>query len=160
MLAAQGYQESRLDQNAKGRSGAIGIMQVMPATGAEMKVGDIGHVGPNIHAGTKYMSRLMDRYFKDAKLDEQNRSLFAFACYNAGPANISKVRARAMQEGVNPDVWFNQVEHVAARMIGQETVQYVRNIFKYYVAYKLAQQTESERVQAIERLKSETKDAP
>jgi membrane-bound lytic murein transglycosylase MltF len=101
----------------------------------------------------------MDRYFKDAKFDEQNRSLFAFACYNAGPANISKVRLRAIQEGINPDVWFNQVEHVAARMIGQESVLYVRNIFKYYVAYKLAQQTEAERVQAIERLKSEAKDA-
>jgi membrane-bound lytic murein transglycosylase MltF len=159
MLAAQGYQESRLDQNAKSRTGAIGVMQVMPATGAEMKVGNILKVGPNIHAGTKYMARLMNRYFKDEKFDEQNRNLFAFASYNAGPANISKVRTRAMQEGVNPDVWFNQVEHVAARMIGQESVLYVRNIFKYYVAYKLAQQTEAERLQAIERLKSEAKDA-
>jgi membrane-bound lytic murein transglycosylase MltF len=159
MLAAQGYQESRLDQNAKSHVGAIGIMQVMPATGAEMKVGDIRHAAPNVHAGTKYMARLIDRYFKDAKFDEQNRNLFAFASYNAGPRNISKVRARAKKEGVNPDVWFNQVEHVAARMLGEEPVRYVRNVFKYYVAYKLAQQTEAERAEAIERLKSEAKDA-
>jgi membrane-bound lytic murein transglycosylase MltF len=159
MLAAQGYQESRLDQQVKSRVGAIGIMQVMPATGAAMKVGNILQIGPNIHAGTKYMSRLIDQYFKDADFDEQNRNLFAFASYNAGPGNISKVRIRAMTEGVNPDIWFNQVEHVAARLIGQEPVRYVRNVFKYYVAYKLAQQTEAERLQAIEQLKNDDKDS-
>lgn len=158
MLAAQGYQESRLDQNAKSQVGAIGIMQVMPATGAEMRVGDIRRVEPNIHAGTKYLARLMDNYFADAKFDEQNRSLFAFAAYNAGPANIARVRARAATEGVNPDVWFNEVEHVAARMLGQETVKYVRNVFKYNVAYKLAQETEADRAAALERLKSEAGD--
>jgi membrane-bound lytic murein transglycosylase MltF len=129
---------------------------VMPATGAEMRVGDIRRVEPNIHAGTKYLARLMENYFEDAKFDEQNRSLFAFAAYNAGPANISKVRRRAAAEGVNPDVWFNQVEHVAARMLGQETVKYVRNVFKYNVAYKLAQQTETDRAEALDRLKSES----
>jgi len=159
MLAAQGYQESRLNQNAKSQVGAIGIMQVMPATGAEMKVGDISRVEPNIHAGTKYLARLMDRYFPDATFDEQNRSLFAFAAYNAGPANIARVRARAAREGINPDVWFNEVEHVAARMLGQETVKYVRNVFKYNVAYKLAQETEAERAAALARLKNETKDS-
>jgi len=159
MLAAQGYQESRLDQRAKSRVGAIGIMQVMPATGAEMQVGNIRLAEPNIHAGTKYLARLMDRYFDGAHFDEQNRNLFAFAAYNAGPANISKVRRQAMTEGVNPDVWFNQVEHVAARMMGQETVRYVRNVFKYYVAYTLAQETESQRTEALQRLKSESKDA-
>ena len=159
MLAAQGYQESRLDQNARSRVGAIGIMQVMPTTGAEMRVGDIRRVEPNIHAGTKYLARLMDNYFKDAKFDEQNRNLFAFAAYNAGPSNISKVRTRAAAEGVNPDVWFNQVEHVAARMLGQETVKYVRNVFKYNVAYKLAQQTQTDRAEALERLKNESTDS-
>jgi membrane-bound lytic murein transglycosylase MltF len=158
MLAAQGYQESRLDQNAKSRVGAIGIMQLMPATGAEMNVGNIRLPEPNIHAGTKYLAWLMDRYFDDARFDEQNRNLFAFAAYNAGPANISKVRKQATAERVKPDVWFNQVEHVAARMMGQETVKYVRNVFKYYVAYTLAQQTEAERAEALERLKSESND--
>ena len=98
---------------------------------------------------------MMDTYFEDATFDEQNRSLFAFAAYNAGPANIAKVRARAAAEGVDPDVWFNQVEHVAARMLGQETVKYVRNVFKYNVAYRLAQQTDAGRAAALERLKTE-----
>jgi len=159
MLAAQGFQESRLDQSATSRVGAIGIMQVMPTTGAEMKVGDIRNVEPNIHAGTKYLARLIDNYFEDANFDEQNRNLFAFASYNAGPGNIAKVRTRAMTDGVNPDVWFNEVEQVAARVIGQEPVRYVRNVFKYYVAYKLAQQTEAERAEAIGRLKDEAKNA-
>ena len=155
MLAAQGYQESRLDQSARSKSGAIGIMQLMPSTGASMKVGDIKRLDPNVHAATKYMAHLMETYFKDAKFDEQNRTLFAFASYNAGPGNIAKVRARARADGVDPNVWFNQVERVAARTIGQEPVVYVRNVFKYYVAYKLAHQTETERVEALERLKNE-----
>jgi soluble lytic murein transglycosylase-like protein len=80
MLAAQGYQESQLDQNAKSAVGAIGIMQVMPATGAAMKVGDIRVAESNIHAGATYMDQLMSKYLADAKFDEVNRTLFAFAC--------------------------------------------------------------------------------
>jgi membrane-bound lytic murein transglycosylase MltF len=154
MLAAQGYQESRLDQDAKSHVGAIGIMQVMPETGKELKVGDIRKLEPNVHAGSKYLATLMDKYFQDAKFDEQNRTLFAFASYNAGPGNIRKVRRIAEQEGLNPDVWFNNVEHVAAKRIGQEPVQYVRNIFKYYVGYKLAQQVAEERAKAVEKVRA------
>jgi membrane-bound lytic murein transglycosylase MltF len=99
------------------------------------------------------MAQLMERYFKDAKFDEQNRTLFAFASYNAGPGNISKMRKRAVEEGLNPDVWFNNVEHVTARRIGQEPVQYVRNIYKYYVAYKLSRQIETDKKKAIEKVK-------
>ena len=110
MLAAQGYQESTLDQNKRSRVGAIGVMQIMPATGKELKVGDITRTEPNIHAGAKYMDQLMTRYFKDAKFDEQNRSLFAFASYNAGPGNISRMRKEAQKRGLDPDQWFNNVE--------------------------------------------------
>jgi membrane-bound lytic murein transglycosylase MltF len=158
MLAAQGYQESRLDQKAKSHVGAIGIMQVMPATGKELKVGDITKAESNVHAGSKYMAQLMERYFKDAKFDEQNRTLFAFASYNAGPGNIAKMRKRAAEEGLDPDVWFNNVEQVTARRIGQEPVQYVRNIYKYYVAYKLAQQVQAGRAQAIQKVKAGVKE--
>jgi membrane-bound lytic murein transglycosylase MltF len=137
MLAAQGYQESTLDQNAKSHVGAIGVMQIMPATGGELKVGDIRVVEPNIHAGTKYMDQLMTRYFQDAKFDEVNRPLFAFAAYNAGPGNIARMRKEAEKRGLDPDMWFNNVELVTAEKIGIETTTYVRNIFKYYAAYKL-----------------------
>jgi len=140
MLAAQGYQESTLDQNVKSPVGAIGVMQDMPATGAELKVGDIRQAEPNIHAGTKYMDQLMTRYFSDAKFDEQNRTLFAFASYNAGPGNISKMRKEAVKRGLDPDQWFNNVEIVTAEKIGIETTTYVRNIYKYYAAYKLVEQ--------------------
>jgi membrane-bound lytic murein transglycosylase MltF len=98
------YQESTLDQDAKSPVGAIGVMQVMPATGAELKVGDIRQAEPNIHAGAKYMDQLMTRYFRDAKFDEQNRTLFAFASYNAGPGNISKMRKEAAGRGLDPDL--------------------------------------------------------
>jgi membrane-bound lytic murein transglycosylase MltF len=142
MLAAQGYQESTLDQNVKSPVGAIGVMQVMPATGAELKVGDIHQAEPNIHAGTKYMDQLMTRYFSDAKFDDQNRTLFAFASYNAGPGNISRMRKEAVKRGLDPDQWFNNVEVVTAEKIGIETTTYVRNIFKYYAAYKLVEQAQ------------------
>ncbi|HQR72744.1 MAG TPA: transglycosylase SLT domain-containing protein [Burkholderiaceae bacterium] len=137
MLAAQGYQESRLDQNAKSHVGAVGVMQLMPATGKELGVGDIRKVEPNIHAGAKYMDQLMEKYFKDAKFDEQNRTLFAFASYNAGPGRIQQMRKLAASRGLNPDVWFNNVEIVTAEKVGMETTTYVRNIYKYYAAYKL-----------------------
>jgi membrane-bound lytic murein transglycosylase MltF len=140
MLAAQGYQESTLNQDAKSPVGAIGVMQVMPATGESLKVGDIRQAEPNIHAGTKYMDQLMTRYFQDAKFDEQNRTLFAFASYNAGPGNISKMRREAAKRGLDPDQWFNNVEIVTAEKIGMETTTYVRNIYKYYAAYKLVEQ--------------------
>ena len=100
-------------------------------------VGDIHLAEPNVHGGIKYMRHLIDYYFRDANFDEQNRTLFAFASYNAGPGRIAKLRREAQLRGLDPDTWFNNVEIVAARRIGQETVQYVRNIYKYYIAYRL-----------------------
>ena len=137
MLAAQGYQESQLDQNAKSAVGAIGVMQVMPATGASLKVGDVRITESNIHAGAKYMDQLMSRYFPDAKFSESNRPLFAFASYNCGPGNVAKMRKEAAKRGLDPDKWFNNVEVVTAEKIGTETTTYVRNIYKYYVSYRL-----------------------
>ncbi len=140
MLAAQGYQESQLDQAARSHVGAIGVMQLMPATGAEMKVGDITKIEQNIHAGTKYMDQLMTKFFPDAKFSPGNRPLFAFASYNAGPGNISKARKEAAKRGFDPDKWFNNVEIVVAERVGPEPTTYVRNIYKYYVAYSLTQE--------------------
>jgi len=152
MLAAQGYQESQLNQKAKSHVGAIGIMQVMPATGAELKVGDISIAENNVHAGTKYMDRLMGRYFKDAKFNEMDRCLFAFASYNAGPGSITRMRKEAMKRGLDPDVWFNNVEIITAEKIGIETTTYVRNIFKYYVSYKLILASQEAKAKAREAL--------
>ena len=154
MLAAQGYQESQLDQRARSHFGAIGVMQIMPATGKELKVGDIGQIEPNIHGGAKYLDQLMTRYFPDAKFDENERPLFAFASYNAGPGNIAKMRKEAAKRGLDPDRWFNNVELVTAEKIGIETTTYVRNIFKYYAAYKLLQQTQAAAAAARQQVTS------
>jgi membrane-bound lytic murein transglycosylase MltF len=137
MLAAQGYQESQLNQNAKSAVGAIGVMQIMPATGEALKVGDIHITEANIHGGAKYMDQLMTKYFPDAHFSEGNRPLFAFAAYNCGPGNVAKARKEAAKRGLDPDKWFNNVEVVVADQIGTETTTYVRNIYKFYVAYRL-----------------------
>lgn len=137
MLAAQGYQESHLKQEARGPSGALGVMQVLPSTGKSLKVGDIRQLEPNIHAGAKYLDELMARYFADVDFTDDDRTLFAFASYNAGPGTISRLRKEAVNRGLDPNRWFNNVELLVAEKVGWETTTYVRNIYKYYAAYKL-----------------------
>ena len=157
LMAAQGYQESGLDQAARSHVGAIGIMQVMPATGKDMNVGDITKLEPNIHAGVKYMQRLSDTYFKDEPLDPLNRGLMTFASYNAGPGRIRQLRKEAQRRGLNPNVWFGNVEQIASERIGRETVTYVSNIYKYYVAYRLVLEENERRVSAKKALKTSGK---
>jgi len=149
LMMAQGFQESRLDQTVKSHVGAIGVMQVMPATGKDMKVGDISRLDPNINAGVKYVRFMIDQYFKDEPMDELNKGLFAFASYNAGPARIRSLRKLAAQRGLNPNIWFNNVERVVAEKIGRETTTYVSNIYKYYVAYTLTLKEMKEKQQAV-----------
>lgn len=139
LMAAQGYQESQLDQSRRSDAGAIGVMQIMPATGRQMGVGDISELEANIHAGVKYVRFMLDTYYKDDSMDALNKVLFAFASYNAGPERIRALRREAVSLKLNPDVWFDNVERVAAERIGRETVQYVSNIYKYYIAYSLVQ---------------------
>ena len=145
LMAAQGYQESGLDHGRKSQVGAIGVMQVMPKTGADLKVGDIRQLEPNINAGIKYMRFMIDRYYADEPMDDLNKGLFAFASYNAGPARIRGLREKAAQRGLDPNKWFNNVEVVASESIGRETVQYVANIYKYYLAYQMASEQMQQR---------------
>src|SRR5262245_8207610 len=148
LMGAQGYQESGLDQNRKSAVGAVGVMQVMPATGKELKVGDIRQLEPNIHAGVKYIRFMMDQFYANEPMDALNKGLFTFASYNAGPGRIRQLRDQAAKRGLNTNVWFNNVELVAAEKIGRETVQYVSNIYKYYLAYKMLLERREERVKA------------
>jgi len=148
LVIAQAYQESQLNQNAKSSVGAIGIMQVMPATGKEQKVGDITQLEPNIHAGVKYIRFMMDQYYKGEPMDGLNKGLFTFASYNAGPGRISQLRKRAAARGLDPNKWFNNVEVLAAESIGRETVQYVSNIYKYYLAYQMYVEQREQRLKA------------
>ncbi len=137
LMAAQGYQESTLDQDVKSPVGAIGVMQVMPPTGKELNVGDITKIDANIHAGVKYMRFMMDQYYANDPMDPLNKALMTFASYNAGPGRIRQLRAEAKKRDLDPNVWFGNVERVASERIGRETVTYVSNIYKYYITYKL-----------------------
>jgi membrane-bound lytic murein transglycosylase MltF len=141
IVAALGYQESRLDQSARSSVGAIGVMQLMPETAKTLDVGDITELEPNVHGGIKYLRILRERAISGGSPDEQNLTLFALAAYNCGPGRLAALRAEAPTMGYDPDVWFDNVERVAARRVGQETVLFVRSIYKYYVGYKLQLET-------------------
>jgi membrane-bound lytic murein transglycosylase MltF len=145
LMAAQGYQESTLDQEAKSQVGAIGVMQIMPPTGKELNVGDISQIEPNIHAGVKYMRFMVDQYFKDQPIDDLNKVLLTFASYNAGPGRVRSLRREAEKRGLNPNVWFGNVEQIASEKIGRETVTYVSNIYKYYITYRLLTEQQERR---------------
>jgi membrane-bound lytic murein transglycosylase MltF len=140
LLAAQGYQESQLDQNRRSSAGAVGVMQIKPTTASGPPVSITGvdrSAQRNIEAGAKYLRFLVDQYYKDEPMDRVTKGLFALASYNAGPARVAGLRRKAERQGLDRNLWFQNVEIVAAREIGRETVQYVANIYKYYVAYQL-----------------------
>ena len=153
LLMAQAYQESRLDNSKRSRSGAVGVMQMLPSTAKDKNVGirDIAELENNIHAGAKYMRWMMDRYYDDPGMTRLQRELFALASYNAGPAKIAKLRKEAAARGLDPDRWFDNVEVVAAGKIGRETVQYVANVYKYYLAYLALEAQEEARSAAREK---------
>jgi membrane-bound lytic murein transglycosylase MltF len=157
LMAAQGYQESGLDQSVKSQVGAVGVMQVMPATGKELKVGDITKTDANIHAGVKYMRFMVDQYFKDEPMDDLNKLLFAFASYNAGPGRVRQLRKEAEKRGLDPNIWFGNVEQIASERIGRETVTYVSNIYKYYIAYRLVAEQRSLLEEAKKAVQAEAK---
>lgn len=139
MLLAQGYQESGLRQDRRSPAGAVGIMQIKPSTAKDKNVGidDISTIDGNVHAGSRYMRFLADRYFSDEGINELNQWIFSLAAYNAGPAKIARFRSEAAENGYDPNRWFDNVEIIAARRVGRETVIYVSNVFKYYVGYQL-----------------------
>jgi membrane-bound lytic murein transglycosylase MltF len=155
LMAAQGYQESQLNQSARSPVGAIGVMQIMPATGKELGVGDIAQTEPNINAGVKYMRFMIDQYFDKEPMTKLDKALFSFAAYNAGPGRVQQLRKEAAKRGLDPNIWFHNVEYVAADKIGQETVTYVANIYKYYIAYRLIVDSQQARKEALEKVKSE-----
>lgn len=135
-LAALAFQESRLNMKTKSNKGAVGIMQIKPSTAADSNVGidDITTLDGNVHAGTKYLRYLRDNFFTDAPKEAQVD--FALAAYNAGPFRIKKLRKTAEAMGLDPNIWFGNVEWAAYRDIGPETPTYVANVQMYYAAYK------------------------
>ncbi|HEY4136556.1 MAG TPA: transglycosylase SLT domain-containing protein [Alphaproteobacteria bacterium] len=152
MIMAQGFQESGLNQGARSPRGAVGVMQLLPSTAADPAIGikDIeSDASQNIHAGAKYLRHLIEEYLDEPGLSEKDRVLMAFAAYNAGPGNLRKMRRLAQKSGLDQNVWFLNVEVAAARLVGNETVQYVGNIYKYYMAYKLTKAREAARQESL-----------
>lgn len=154
-LVAQAYQESGLDQSVRSAVGAVGLMQLLPSTAAAPPIGiaDIYKANPNVHAGAKYMRYIIDEYFKDPAISLQDRHLFALAAYNAGPNRISGLRSKAAAANLDPNRWFGNMEVIVARHVGQQPVEYVANIFRYYIAYK-----RSERLRDAETMAHDTGD--
>ncbi|MEO1192176.1 MAG: lytic transglycosylase F [Pseudomonadota bacterium] len=157
LLIAQGYQESKLDQNLRSAAGAVGLMQLLPSTaaGPPIEIRDISKAGPNVHAGAKYMRYILDTYFNDASIPPQDQHMLALAGYNAGPNRIAGLRKRAKAQGLDPNRWFGSMEVLVARTVGRQPVDYVRNIFEYYVAYTRAQTLQQAEVMAGEATKAD-----
>jgi len=154
-IAALAYQESRLDPKKKSRQGAVGIMQIKPDTAADANVNikDVSKIENNIHAGVKYLAFLRDRYFEDPAIEPDARVDFTFAAYNAGPGRVISLRQKAQQLNLDPNQWFFNVEHVARKEIGMETVQYVANVNKYYIAYKSMDEVLGKKTMELDKLR-------
>jgi membrane-bound lytic murein transglycosylase MltF len=152
MIAAQAYQESRFDQAKRSPAGAVGIMQLLPTTAADPAVGipDISTIENNVHAGVRYLHWLREQYFSDESIAPLDQVLFSFAAYNAGPGAVARARRRARQLGFDPDRWFGHVEIGMYRAVSGEPAAYVRNIYKYYIAYRRLEETGAARREARE----------
>lgn len=157
MVAALAYQESGLDQSKRSPRGAVGVMQILPSTaaGPPINIRHIEKLDRNVHAGVKYLRFIYDQYFKQEPMSKLNKALFTFASYNAGPARVAGLRSRAKKMGLDPNKWFRNVEVAAAKAIGRETVQYVSNIYKYYLAYLLVVDKFSKREKVKEEIKKD-----
>lgn len=154
MLAAQAYQESGLDNSKVSAAGAVGIMQLMPKTARSVGISDYRNVDGNIRAGAKYMRHLIDDYIRSDDVDEMNQWLLALASYNGGATRIRTIRRQTEASGLDPNLWFDNVELTVAESIGSETVVYVRNVMKYYLAYRLTFEKEQLRQDVLARIAS------
>jgi membrane-bound lytic murein transglycosylase MltF len=138
MAAALAFQESRFNELLVGRTGAVGLMQVLPTTGSQLGFHDLRSPMKNIHAGILYLDFLRKKYFSDPTIPENQKIYFILAAYNAGPNRVNRLRTLASKAGLDPNSWFRNVEYMAMNAIGRETPNYVSNIEMYFTAYKEA----------------------
>jgi len=153
-VVAQAYQESGLDHSVKSQAGAVGIMQLLPSTAEYIGIPDVTAIENNIHAGVKYMTFLREHYFSDPELSKVDRFAFTWAAYNAGPTKVQKMRNRAKQMDLDPNKWFQNTEYAALRIVGQETVRYVANIYKYYIAYALSRELLNDKAEQLKAMET------
>ncbi len=139
LILAMAVQESGLDHSKRNPSGALGLMQILPSTARDERIGieNIDVLENNIHAGIKYLDLIRDQYFSSEDIRHRDQVRLALAAYNAGPAKIQKARKLAEKMGLNPNIWFRHVELAVLQLIGQETVRYVNTINKYVVLYRV-----------------------
>lgn len=159
ILSALAYQESGFNNKKRSSRGAVGVMQVLPSTAADknINVKDVTNLENNIHAGTKYLDFLRRRYFTEPDIAPPDRVFFSLAAYNAGPARISQMRRLAADRDLDTNRWFFNTEVIAAEKIGRETVTYVTNISKYYIAYRLQTDMQQSRRKAKEAMLKENR---
>ena len=155
LIAAQAYQESGLDPRAQSRSGALGLMQLLPSTGKDMGSKDLLDPEDNLRAGCRYMAWLRKHHVNDPDLDEEVRVDFCLAAYNAGPTRVRRWREAAVARGLDPDVWFGSVELLALEDVGLQPVQYVGNISKYRTLYTMLLDGETRHAEARAHLERE-----
>ena len=122
LLAAQAYQESRFDPQARSLAGAIGLFQVLPRTAREMGFQRLDNPEECAHAGIKHLARLADRL--ETTLPVQQRMRFALAAYNAGWGHLADARQLARARSLDPDKWFKNVER--AMLLLQQPAYYGR----------------------------------
>ncbi len=146
-LAALAFRESAFDAGARNPSGAVGLFQVKPETGAWVGYPDVSGPRESALAGAAYLARLRGDYYDDERLPMNVRLHFTLAAYNAGPGRVAGLRRKAAARGLDPDLWFDNVELVALDTIGHETADYVASIVRTYLAYRLA--ADRERVQPV-----------
>ena len=100
LMAAQAFVESGFDASARSWVGALGLFQVMPNTGKSLGLADLMRPEVGIHAGIKYMSRLISRF--DPELPFAERVWLALAAYNVGLGHVNDARRLARGEGLGP----------------------------------------------------------
>jgi len=122
-------------------------MQIKPSTAASspIDIPGVEKIDRNIEPDAKYLRYMVSHYYANEPMDQITKGLFALASYNAGPDRIEKLRPLAAAEGYDPNLWFNNVEFIAAREIGAETPNYVSNVYKYYLAYKMTTEQDARR---------------
>lgn len=149
LIAAIAFQESRFDQKLIMSSGATGIMQMMPSTARDPNVAmpNITNLEVNVHAFAKYFRYMRATYVNQHDISEFDRLMLLLASYNAGPVRLKSLRAKS----ADPNVWYESVEWAVWKSVGLETVQYVRNVHRYYIAFKEAYDATSQRKKLLEQ---------
>lgn len=143
LMAALCLQESRFDQGIENRFGAVGLFQIKEATANEPYIGvkpirGLANYDNNIHAGVKYLAWLKKNFFDSHKdLPEVERLRMMMAAYNAGPTRIQEAINQAKKMGLNPNLWFRNVELAMLEIGVPEPVIYVSEINKHFVSYQL-----------------------